>query len=100
MLLFDQYYSTLTLTDQQWYGMAKQGSTELQLLHKFMFNDQYQCFLWRNIKKIHILNYVQKVHLGIMIMTRNTNGEMWHLDYNPGFHSIAGQIEHSNKLDH
>ena len=26
-------------------------------------------------------------------MTRNTNGEMWHLDYNPGFHSIAGQIE-------
>ena len=100
MLLFDQYYSTLTLTDQQWYGMAKQGSTELQLLHKFMFNDQYQCFLWRNIKKIHILNYVQKVHLGIMIMTRNTNGEMWHLKYNPGFHSIAGQIEHSNKLDH
>ena len=38
--------------------------------------------------------------LGIMIMTRNTNGEMWHLKYNPGFHSIAGQIEHSNKLDH
>ena len=26
-------------------------------------------------------------------MTRNTDGEMWHLDYNLGFHNTAGQIE-------
>ena len=57
LLLFDQYYLTLTHTDQQWYGMAKQGSTELELLHKFMF-------FVEKFKKIHILNYAlrQKVH--------------------------------------